>query len=114
MAERGTSSDPQQVQVAVRVDLLDVDRDRLLDEHLSGVVLDLGVAHPEVLPSLLVDPGDRPMVRPVTFGLPAKRNVTLPVAEAALRSGGAEEQALAGAKPLNDRRVDLAGQRNSV
>jgi len=48
--------DAQQGEVAVLVDLLDVGRDRLLDQRL--LVLGVGVPHPQVLPPLLLDPGD--------------------------------------------------------
>jgi len=97
-------SNPQQPQVAVSVDLLDVDRDRLLHQRLRGRVLAVGVAHPEVFPALLGDAGDV-ADRDVRTGCAAERDLS--VAAAAARAGRAEEQHLAGGKALERAAVYL-------
>ena len=50
-------SDPQAREVAILVDLLDVGRDRFLDERVGGAILLVGEPNPEIVPALLG--GDR-------------------------------------------------------
>jgi len=50
-------SDPQTREVAILVDLLDVGRDRFLDERVGGAILLVGESNPEIVPALLG--GDR-------------------------------------------------------
>lgn len=97
--------------MAAVVDLLDIRRDRPLDEDLRVGVLDIGVAHPQVLPALLGDAGDRANRQPGHIRRACESERDLPVLIAALRTGCAEEQALAGSKPLESSVVHFARQK---
>ena len=92
------------------IDLLNVNRDRLLHQHLRSCVLGVGIPHPEVLPALLVDPGDPADDEAGGVRAGGELEGDLPVLLPALRTRGPEEQHFSGSKPLEPVAVDGGGQ----